>query len=263
MSDAISENARDLSRIHEFWEHQALKHRTDLQAVMPDVLLKELELRALRGALDPALDTLEAGCGNGVNLVPLSQDFTGKLTGFDYSDSMISAAKEAASQAGRAIEFHTANVLDDLGFLGTFPQVFTVRCLINLPSLDMQLRAVENLAGCVKAGGRMALLECTQEGLANINAVRKCVDLPAIDNHWHNLYIDEPAFLARVPRSLRHVDTVAFSSLYYLISRVFNAKLTPPGQSPDYLAEINKIAMQLPSVGNFGPHKLFVFEKTA
>ena len=91
--------------------------------------------------------------------------------------------------------------------------------------------------------------------------MRVKVGLEPISYHWHNLYLDEKAFLEQIPSNLELVRIEKFSSLYYLISRVFNAKLTPDGERPSYLAEINKIAAQLPSVGDFGPHKLFLFKK--
>ena len=53
----------------------------------------------------------------------------------------------------------------------------------------------------------------------------------------------------------------SFASLYFVISRVFNAKMTPPGQAPDYLAEVNRIAAALPSFGDHAPLKLFLIEK--
>jgi hypothetical protein len=73
--------------------------------------------------------------------------------------------------------------------------------------------------------------------------------------------LDEPKFLERLPTSLELIATKKISSLYYVISRVFNAKLMPEGQSPDYLADINKISSALPSIGDYGPHKLFVLKK--
>jgi hypothetical protein len=102
-------------------------------------------------------------------------------------------------------------------------------------------------------GGKLALVESTEQGQECINLFRQKVGLTPIPYHWHNLYLDEPAFLARVPRFLRHVATDSFASLYFVISRVFNAKLTPAGQTPDYLAEINKIAAALPSFGDCAP----------
>lgn len=252
-----------MDAIRSFWNEQAEKHTTSLAATTPDPLLKELELKALEDVLDRDLDTLEVGCGNGYNLLHMARTFRGRLVGVDYAPKMIEAATRAARQAGYAerMRFHLADVLEGLGDLGTFPQIYTDRCLINLPGLDLQVQAVENLAGILAPGGRLVLLECSQQSQERLNGLRVRVGLEPIPYHWHNLYLDEPQFQRRIPAPLRLVAIDNFSSLYYVISRVFNARLTPEGQAPDYLAEINKIASQLPSMGDCGPHKLFVLEK--
>ena len=256
---------KTIDRIRAFWNEQAETHCTGLAATTPDPLLKKLEIDALRRALDPDLDTLEVGCGNGYNILELLKTFRGQLVGVDYASAMVGAAKKALASfdAGDRVEFYVADVLEDLEFLGKFPQIFTDRCLINLPSLDLQIQALKNLENLLLPGGRLALIECTQQSQERLNDLRGKVGLEPIPYHWHNLYLDEDEFLIRIPETLKHVGTDQFSSLYYVISRVFNAKLTPKGQEPDYLAEINQIAWELPSFGDYGPHKLFLFEKTS
>lgn len=252
-----------VEEIREYWDDNARRHRAGLAATTPDPLAKELEVAALKRALDPALDTLEVGCGNGYNLFSLAVTFSGALTGVDFAPAMIEVANETARtrlDAAR-FRFEVASVLDDLSRLGKFQQVFTDRCLINLTSLDEQVAGLENLARALPVGGRLALVESTRQGQECINSFRQQVGLTTIPYHWHNLYLDEAAFLARVPRYLRHIATDNFASLYFVISRVFNAKLTPVGQAPDYLAEINKIAAALPSFGDCAPLKLFLFER--
>lgn len=259
----MNDTEKRIEKIKEFWNQQAEKHSADLAATMPDPLAKELELQALCRVLDPALDTLEAGCGNGYNLFYFVETFSGRLVGFDYAPAMVAAANERLSQTdnGARMSFHVANVLDDLTFLGQFPQIFTDRCLINLPSLDLQIDAITNLSRILVTGGRLVLLECSLQAQQRLNGLRERVGLDPIPYHWHNLYLDESEFRRRIPASLRLIAIDNFSSLYYVISRVFNAKLTPKGQAPDYFAEINKIARQLPSMGDYGPHKVFVLEK--
>lgn len=259
----MNDTEKRIEKIKGFWNQQAEKHSADLAATDPDPLAKELEFRALCRVLDPALDTLEAGCGNGYNLFWLAKTFSGRLVGFDYAPAMVAAAKQELRQTGfsERLGFHVANILDDLTFLGKFPQIFTDRCLINLPALDLQVEAVNNLASILEPCGRLVLIESTQQGQERLNSLRELVGLPSVPYHWHNLYLDEPKFLKRIPPSLKHIGTDNFSSLYFVISRVFNAKLTPEGEEPDYLAEINRIASELPSFGDYGPLKLFLFEK--
>lgn len=253
------DNRGKMERIRGFWDAQAERFAEDVAATTPDPLAKELELRTLKQFLRSGNSTLEAGCGNGYNLFNLADFLTGRLVGFDYADKMIGAAEcvRALRPDGARFSFDVRSVLDDLSDLGAFDQVFTDRCLINLPSPDLQLQAVGNLAGRLRPGGALLLIESTQQGQDRINEMRRIVGLQPIAYHWHNLYLDEPAFLAGLPASVEHVGTENFASLYFVISRVFNARLTPEGQPPDYLAEINRIAAMLPSFGDCAPLKLF------
>lgn len=249
--------------IKAFWDNQAKVHRSEGAAVSHDPLAKKLEIAALIRHLDPHLATLEMGCGNGANIYGLLDFLKKRIVGLDYSEVMIETCRNVAknSPAAGRIQLDVASILDDLEPYGHFPQIFTCRCLINLPSLDLQLKAVENLSSILEPGGNLVLIESVQQGQEQINAFRQLLGLPVIPYHWHNLYLDEPAFLDGIPASLELVEIDNFASLYFLISRVFNAKLTLPGEDPDYFSEINKIAVQLPSFGDCAPLKLFQFRK--
>ncbi len=249
--------------IQEFWNNQALQHQTELAATTPDPLAKDLEIAALVRHLDPGRDTLEFGCGNGGNILRLLDVLKGRITGVDYAEAMIEAARKVVRDhpESKRVSLQVGDILADPEGLGTFSQIFTTRCLINQTSLDLQVQAVENMERILDPGGRLVLIESVSQGQEKINELREMIGLKSIPYHWHNLYIDEPAFLERIPASLHHVETDNFASLYFLISRVFNARLVPEGEEPDYLSEINKIAAQLPSVGELAPLKLYHFEK--
>jgi hypothetical protein len=178
---------------------------------------------------------------------------------------MIETARKTVSELSDAdrkrVTVDVGDIMRDLTPLGRFPQIFTVRCLINLPTLEHQLQAVRNIDAILEPGGRLILVESTQQGQERLNELREAAGLGPIPYHWHNLYLDQEAFLAGLPKHMKLVTIDSFASLYFVISRVFNAKMTPPGQSPDYLAEINRIAGQLPSMGDSAPLKLFVIQK--
>lgn len=260
-----SSPAERMAEVKEFWNDQAREHGTGLSATTPDPIAKELEVAALMRHLDPQLDTLEIGCGNGANIFRLVAHLRGCILGIDYAKDMIAAAcascaKNFAPEDDR-ISFKSGDIMEDLGTFGKFSQIFTVRCLINLPTLEHQLQAVRNIAGILEPGGRLVLIESVRQGQETLNSLRLAVGLEPISYHWHNLYMDQDAFLAGVPEDLQLIEIDNFASLYFVISRVFNAKLTPPGTTPDYRAPINEIAAQLPSIGDHGPLKLFLFEK--
>jgi len=260
---SVDSHDRKTERIRKFWNSQAREHQTDLAATSPDPLAKDLEVAALVRHLDPERDTLEVGCGNGVNIIRLLDYLRRRVVGVDYAESMIDAAQQALDghPESARVQFKVATLLGNLREIGVFPQIFTVRCLINLPSFDLQVQAMETFADALEPGGRLVLIESVQQGQEKLNDLRESVGLRRTPYHWHNLYLDEPKFLARVPATLSLVEIDNFASLYFVISRVFNAKLTPTGEEPDYLAEINKIATRLPSFGDCGPPKLFCFEK--
>jgi len=142
----MTKNEKTIQGIRAFWNEQAETYGQDLAATTPDPLAKELEINALLEALDPNLRTLEAGCGHGYNLFKLAETFTHNLVGFDYAEAMIATSNEKlkSTDSDPDIEFHLANILEDLFGLGSFPQIFTDRCLINLPSLSRR-----SVGGCV------------------------------------------------------------------------------------------------------------------
>jgi len=105
------------------------------------------------------------------------------------------------------VRFHVGDIFGDLRGLGEFQQIFTNRCLINLPELDLQIQAVENLASLLGQDGQLVLLECSQQAQQRLNELRETVGLYPINYHWHNLHLDEPKFLERLPTSLELVAT--------------------------------------------------------
>lgn len=262
---APADPAEQMTAVKGFWNEQARKHGTGLAATTPDPIAKDLEIGALKRHLDPAPDTLEIGCGNGTDILRLLDHLRGRVVGIDYAEDMIEAARKTVSELDEAdrrrVTVDVGDIMKDMAPLGHFSQIFTVRCLINLPTLEHQLQAVRNIDAILDPGGRLVLVESTRQGQDRLNAMRGAVGLTPIPYHWHNHYLDQEAFLAGLPKHLRLVEIDSFASLYFVVSRVFNAKMTPPGQAPDYLAEINKIAGQLPSMGDNAPLKLFVIKK--
>jgi SAM-dependent methyltransferase len=259
-----SNDASHKSSVHQqivsFWDSVAKPyHDTETEEVnaSPDILCKELELDALCRVLNPDLDTIEIGCGNGHNLFKLQETFTGPLTGLDISFQMIKHARSRNSD----IDFIAGDILTDLQFGHTFSQIFSVRCLINIQPFNNQLHALSQITALANVGGVIALIEPTLQSLNQLNELREVVGLEEIELRWHNLYLDEEQFLDNLPDDLELEYIDRFSSTYYLASRIFNAIATPKGESPDYRSAINQAGRLLPSFGDFGPHKMFVFRK--
>jgi hypothetical protein len=94
-----------------------------------------------------------------------------------------------------------------------------------------------------------------------INRARARVDLPAIrpPYSWHRYLRDED--LEKV-ECLRMLGWEEFSSTYYFLSRVVNAKLAADqNEQPDYDSPINRMALDLPSFGPWSQTRLWIWEK--
>ena len=66
----------------------------------------------------------------------------------------------------------------------------TDRCLINLPSLEMQIEAVTKLATILEPGGKLVLIESVQQGQERLNSLRETVGLDPVPYHLHGYLVE-------------------------------------------------------------------------
>lgn len=254
-------------KIRDFWDSQASQYGEDLLASTPDFIAKRLEIRALLRFLPEEGRVLDVGCGNGSMTLLLAAERP-KMTfvGVDYSQRMIEIAKRnlenRKANLDERIDFEVGNVLA-LPFRDqSFDCVISDRCLINLATQEEQEGAIKEIGRVMVSNGLYFMCENTEQGLARLNEMRQLVSLYPIQTRWHNLYLDEE-MVRKSCEGLFSLETVDhFASLYYIASRVFNAKLASmAGEEPRYDHPINEIAASLPSVGDYGPLRLFVLRR--
>lgn len=248
--------------VRAYWESRAT---LGIEAGSQDVIAKKLEVSAIADYVSDGMDVLDVGCGNGVTALELARRYRINIVGVDYTPKMISAASEACAQAGlqQQATFRVANVLDLPLDLGTYDLIYGERVLINLPDWKTQQSALKGIARRLKSGGNYVMCECSQNGLDKINELRKRVGLTTITPPWHNRYLrDEEVAAARLD-DLVLSETRDFSSTYYFLSRVVNAWLAQQeGLEPSYDAPVNQLATRLPSVGEMGQTKIWLWRKT-
>ena len=150
--------------------------------------------------------------------------------------------------------------LDDICF-DEFDIIITSRCLINLTSIQDQLKAIKNIHLALKPNGIYLMMENFIEPLQNLNNVRSRYNLEPIEIRWHNLYINQEQFLDQISNLFSVVKVDNFASTYYLISRTLNAILNLKDNKVDYNSTLNELAAKLPSLGDFSPEKLIVLKK--
>ena len=243
-------------QVSEHWDAQARAG-----TVTRDAILKQLEMRHIRQHVRDGMRVCDAGCGDGTTLIYLASLFPDcELVGFDESPEMVKVARRMAGVMGVSgqVTIYEGSVLDPPSEIRSsyprqvgdwFDLVYTERVLINLPDWKTQAKALDALWGLKSPTGTLLCVESCQDGLDRLNDLRRRMDLPLIVPPWHNRYVRahemRDAMLVR--------PTVAdFSSSYYFLSRIVNARLTKDevgeGVEPSYDAPVNQLALDLPPI---------------
>jgi len=248
--------------IREFWNSRAGLGKW---AGTQDIIAKEIEMNAISKYIRNGMSILEAGCGNGVSAIQFARTFDIDITGTDFAESMVAEAREmAANQVllGK-LRFETMDILNLKDISNHFDLVYTERVIINLMEWETQRVAIENIFSLLKPGGIFAMCENSYEGLAEINRLRVSVDLEPYEAPWHNRYLrDEEINGINVPGiKLETIDY--YSSTYYFLSRVINASIAKnEDKIPKYDAFVNQLALKLPSIGELGQGRIWVWRKS-
>src|SRR5262245_30500619 len=166
----------DSQQIKDHWADWATKYGTSSRATTMVESAKALETDALyrwiRGICiqdEDVKTVLEVGCGNGINCIRLAKRFPEmRFYGVDYSEEMISLAKELAKTEDvlDRTRFVVADLLDLHSVIKIDQQydiVFTDRCLINLETLEKQAQAIEVLAMKVHPDGHLLMIENSRQ----------------------------------------------------------------------------------------------------
>ena len=270
----------DLEQIRAHWRNWAQQYGTDLRATTKGTTAKIMELDTLSRAMDKItaelgmqLNILEAGCGNGRNLLSLTQKLPqAQLSGFDLIPEMIDAANELKFKQENAqsrLNFFVGDVLKIDLPAESYDVVFTDRCLINLNTDDLQQQAIGYLSNLVKTCGYLLMIENSQQSYKRQNLAREAVGLQARTPDVFNHFFDEEKLLPFLPAvGLELIETEDFISLHDLVLYVLVPMIN--GGEIDYAHPMVEAATQLntalskiesSSVGVWGQNRLYLCRK--
>ncbi|CAL61304.1 conserved hypothetical protein, putative SAM-dependent methyltransferases [Herminiimonas arsenicoxydans] len=231
-----------------------------------DVIAKQLEMAAISTYVKDGMRILEVGCGNGITAIELARQFDVDIIAIDYAEEMITSAKQLAEGhdfKGR-LTFQTGDVTALPEFQGAFDLIYTERVLINLPDWESQRSAIKGITDMLAPNGLYVMCENSQDGLDKTNSLRAMVQLPKMDPPWHNRYFrdSELAQFSEPKVTLEGINH--YSSTYYFLSRVVNAALaSKAGKEPEYDSEVNQLALSLPSMGDIGQGRIWLWRKNS
>jgi ubiquinone/menaquinone biosynthesis C-methylase UbiE len=246
----------------DFWKKRA-EH--GVNAGTNDFLLKYLEEEALAARVPGGAQLLDIGCGNGSTLIRLCEQKGCGGIGLDYAETLLELARQTAEERGvhDRLKFFKGDVQQLDPKLGHFDHVMTQRCLINLETDDEQKKAFGSIVSLLRPGGRYYMIEAFNDGNRKLNELREIFRLEPMTAPWHNHFLELNEALSwekSYPVAIEEVSH--FASTYYFLSRVVYAKLAADrGEALEYDSDINKLSLQLPSMGEFGATKLIVWRK--
>lgn len=250
----------------EFWEQQAIEHGDAVAAVNFDPIQENLVTTLLEELVPDGLAVADMGCGNGKALIELAGTRPkGTFAGYDFAENMVRVAEARRQSLGLTnVSFACADATEPLpaGAAGRFDMVLAKRLLINVKGPHKRV-ALQNVADMLKPGGTYIMVECFDAPLQRINAIRVSLGLDPIIVRAFNEYVPD-AFLDDVKELFSIERLIDRGSLYYFISRIFNAHLSDG--KPKYDAPINQLAGRLVSDGvypmtGYSPEVTYVLKK--
>ncbi len=233
-------------QIKAHWE-SASTTETDSDGLKPtarDPYLQTAVENGIQRYLPHVTKLLDVGCGEGTSTAIFSSmsDFT---LGVDYSEGYISQARKKYNNTPR-LSFEVADVCN-LSHVrvenAVFDAVTSIRCLINLPSWEMQAMAIEEIALCIQPGGLLLISEGWKEGWEQLNISRVRAGLVPITLASHNLLIERGRF-ERQAGIFFDIITYHSLGLYLFMSRIVQPVLVAPNL-PTHTHEINRLASDL------------------
>ena len=203
---------------------------------------------------------LDAGCGDGSDLICLSDQFPNiKLCGCDKSDvpDKIKASKNLINY------FSTDLTLSKLNE-NFYDVIILKRVIHTILNTNEQHQAFKNLHSALKYGGLFIIIEAFKSGLNMVNIARKEFDLDLVQMPKHNLHLEDQFFESY---NLQLIDLGIpkyFLSTHYYLSYVLYPALAKMGNATfrrnNYFSPF--MGDLIPSLDNpFGPNRFYTFMK--
>lgn len=243
---------KDLRAIKAYWENADTVSLKDnnLQELERHCILQYLK------KLGQVESLADIGCGDATDTAYFGR-YAKKTFGYDYSSVMLKKAKNTAKDK---IKLSRLDLLrDELN--GKFNIVITKRCLINLGNFKNQSESIRKIYSSLKKGGYYLMLECSLDGLRNLNNLRRKFGLVPLEEPFHNLYFELKKLKKEVSKYFTIEDAMFFST-YYFLTRVYNQIVNKDGfQRLDALAKKSHLCFDFLGSLCLGPQFLLVLKK--
>jgi SAM-dependent methyltransferase len=265
-----------LSEIKNHWNDWASEYGDDLRATTKSSNIKNLEIKVLIETITRFMgenkDILEIGCGNGYNAISIANELHHHVDGFDFIPEMIESAqsnKEKLDVINQArLNFFVDDVLD-IKTDKKYDLIYSCRCLINLPTAELQNKAISEVVSMIKPGGYFLMLENFIDNHESQNKLRELVGLDKRKPAEFNNFFSSDALYGYIAEiDCEVLDVIDFASLHDVMQYVIVPLLNNGSvdYNHDVINSVTKLLMGVDistgsSFGSFGQNKLIVVRK--
>ena len=208
------------------WNDRAVKESEAVHVNIADINQRDLEFEAISPFLDPEMDVLEVGCGNGFSTDHFRAQVR-HVDAFDYAENMIFAAIERYGETNN--RFFQDDVLNPIHWRDGYDTIVCIRVLINLRNLDEQKLAVGNMLEALRPGGRFILVEGFREGFEALTEIRQECGLSPVQPARINFYSSQPELLPAI-ESQCALEAKFHLGAYDYLTRIVYPLVTPPDE---------------------------------
>lgn len=252
--------------IREVWDSQGVKFGESHEASWGDIEMIRLEVEQIASRIPPNSSVLDIGCANGFSTKLVADSTTPqKLYASDFSEPMVESASRVLKDAAPNVQTFVGDICAIDLPNETVDACYAIRVVINLPSWELQKKAILECLRVTRRGGVVLLSEGFWEPLARLNSIRMILGLKPLVEHDFNRYLKQERLMEWLTDLDLRFELIEFSSMYYLGSRIARELATDHQSYSGYSNPINnifsKLARNYPQCGDIGVQKLLVINK--
>ena len=164
----------------EYWNKDEVESMYDKHLINAEIYLINSRIRG-------ASKILDAGCGEGEGTLVYAQNNNVVVHAADFSNTRLEKARERLSHLPN-VKLMQVDFLSDYTIDNDYDYIVSQRFLINLMEWELQKKVILDLVKHLKVGGKLLMLEGSEDGVKQLNTIRGFFDLDPIPVKWHNLF---------------------------------------------------------------------------